>query len=432
MEPQEPEASIDRFETLIATVLLSGAAVVPMMVSLEGLAVFRFPNELAMITVAILGWVIAGSGLLLRPSSARVMWTHCRIPIVLAAATLGWVLLTAAASDALPLSMKAFPFIASSLSVAVLSSFALRRVSIVAVAAAIAIPVLLNVTVIALQAGRFWNPWVFEYDYQRMYKNALLGNPNDVGAYLTGPLVFFAALAVNGLPRRMLFLLGAIVCLAGIMISETLTAFAGTLVGVTVLGLLRYRIRGVIFPLSIIGILVVGTMAYEPLRTRVGYKVLAATNLDIDRVISRRLPAFATAWEMFEDHPLTGVGPGGFKQHYMEYRIKLASSWLRQFHSPYAALEESFREVHNDHLQILAESGFPAYVLLLAGSAAVASISFRRRSPEGEEGKTARLFALPLVASLMVVMITGFPLQLAPSAYTFALLGGACFAWRND
>jgi O-antigen ligase len=93
----------------------------------------------------------------------------------------------------------------------------------------------------------------------------------------------------------------------------------------------------------------------------------------------------------------------------------------------------NFGETHNDHLQVLAESGLPGYLILLAGLVYVARISFRRKREETDlRGRIASTLALPLVCGLAANMLAGFPLQLAAPAYTYAILGAACIAWRVD
>jgi O-antigen ligase len=88
--------------------------------------------------------------------------------------------------------------------------------------------------------------------------------------------------------------------------------------------------------------------------------------------------------------------------------------------------------VHNDHLEILAESGLPGYVLYLVSLAGLASISFRRRDgPESERRRFARLFALPFAAAFATVTLAQFPLQLAATAVTSLFLAAICVAWSE-
>jgi O-antigen ligase len=94
----------------------------------------------------------------------------------------------------------------------------------------------------------------------------------------------------------------------------------------------------------------------------------------------------------------------------------------------------NFAEAHNDHLQLLAETGLPTYFALMAAIMLVGSISLSPRPvlmPDNRE-EIARVLALPLAILLIVVMSAQFALQLAAPACTFVLLGAVCVAWSGD
>lgn len=402
---------------------------VPVTVSAEGLAVFRLPNQWLMVGLTMLAAIAAAAGMTLRPQLAADAWRTARVAIVLTAAGLGWTLIATASSLDPVVSRDAWPFITSVLLAALLSSIFLRDIPSGALIWAISVPVLMNAVVVVLQAFQVWNPWKFEYEFQRMYKNGLLGNPNDVGAFLVGPLTMLTAAAVVS-PRARIPIAGTVVIgWIGLLLSETLTAILGATAAVVAIAFLRYRSRAVLAVLLAITLLCAGAATYPPLRERVWNKTEAIERLQIDRLISGRLEAFLSAWEMFTDRPLLGVGPGVFKQKYMEYRVDLPLMWRTEIED-YSPVDEYFREVHNDHLQLLTEAGAPAYALLVAAFVMLARVSFTTRAQQ-QRSEIARLAAMPLVIGLAVTMLAGFPLQLAPSAYTFAVLGGACLAWRR-
>jgi hypothetical protein len=421
----------DRLERVVAAILLVGGVLVPVAVSFEGIAVFRLPNQLVMIATAIVALTTTVSGMLWSPERACAAWPRMRLPVLLAAGGVVWTLTATLFSSDRRVSLNALPFVISLITIALLSVYALRSVRPLILGLALSLPVVVNAVVISLQATGIWNPWVFKDEFQQMYKNALLGNPNDVGAYMLTPLFLMAALAL-GLPRfRAAFLLLACVSAAGIVIAETLTAIIATLAGLTVMAVRRFGRKGLAGVVVVILVFVSPVFFYRPLHNRVFNKVAAASESRIDHVLSGRLPAFVTAWKMFEEHPVMGVGPGVFKLEYLAYRVKLTPSWGAQFESPYSPVEEYFREVHNDHLQLLAEAGLPAYLLLLGALGLLAFCS--RGAIEGRESvRIARLLSLPLAVAMVVEMLAGFPLQLAPAAYTFALVGGACIAWGSD
>lgn len=428
---QFPAYKSTRFERVLAAILLTGAAIVPVTVSLEGAATFRLPNQLALYTVAIVAMTVAAAGFITLPGRFTEARERLRTPALLAFGGIGWTAVSALFSSNRALALHALVYVVCLSAIGLIGAYALRPVSVSVLAAAMFIPAVINVGVITLQALKIWNPWVFSAGtYERAQKNALLGNPNDVGAYLVAPTILAAALAVTSKRHRGLYIAATALFAAGMLMSETLTAVGSTLIALIVLSLRRNLKRGFIASVLLIAIVSMVTLLYSPMRNRLA-RVTGAMHVEqVDRMLNGRLPAFFAAWQMFRANPLTGVGPGAFKFEYMPARIALDDRYAAQFAPEYAGV--NFGEVHNDHLQLLAESGLPGYLLFLAVVAVVGAIGLRQADDNDHfRVVTARLLALPLCAGLLVTMITGFPLQLAASAYTFTLAGAACLAWNR-
>lgn len=86
------------------------------------------------------------------------------------------------------------------------------------------------------------------------------------------------------------------------------------------------------------------------------HRFLTTTNFHQDPSAQSRLDSWAAAWEMAWDHPLTGQG--------------IRNS--RQFIYNYGA-DRQGRTIHNQYLQVAADSGIPAavfYILMLGGAIA--------------------------------------------------------------
>src|SRR5204863_8064108 len=122
---------------------------------------------------------------------------------------------------------------------------------------------------------------------------------------------------------------------------------------------------------------------------------------------SARLPAFIACWRMFRDHPLIGVGPGCFAWWYMPYKQQLNYENPDMFRVP-----ENFGQAHSDHLQILATTGLPGYLIFVA---ALALLAWRGVRVTGERwpSRFAHIAAPALAASAAVLTIAQFPLELA-------------------
>jgi O-antigen ligase len=142
---------------------------------------------------------------------------------------------------------------------------------------------------------------------------------------------------------------------------------------------------------------------------------------------SYRPPAFMVAIDMFRERPFLGMGPGNFEGQYMGRKLAVDErhpEWIRP-------MNENFGEVHNDHLQLLAEAGVFGYLLYLAALAWIASASFRRRSGS-ERNEYARLFALPAVIGYGVVGLAQFPLYLTVVTSSAIFAAALARVWSAD
>ena len=85
-------------------------------------------------------------------------------------------------------------------------------------------------------------------------------------------------------------------------------------------------------------------------------------------------------------------------------------------------------EVHNDHLQVAAETGLPGYALFLLaigiGSGIVAVDDARGRRVIAE-ATFARAFRWPLATAVFVICLAQFPLELAAPRLMMLTLGSA-------
>jgi hypothetical protein len=146
---------------------------------------------------------------------------------------------------------------------------------------------------------------------------------------------------------------------------------------------------------------------------------------------SYRIMPAATAVEMFLDRPLVGIGPGSFSALYMSYKREIDEKypqWLR-------LANESFGQAHNDHLQILAETGLPGYLMFVAALVLLARVSFRRNDAVDAtdlKAQFARIFAFPAVACFAVLAVAQFPLQLTAPTVPALYLAALCFAWTHE
>jgi O-antigen ligase len=288
-------------------------------------------------------------------------------------------------------------------------------------------PVVVNATVLLLQVAKIWNPFRFPAGYDaRLMHTGLIGNANDMGVYLVVPAVVAMVLTVVDGRLRVLWLVLGVIALAAIAMTLTITAMIAVAAAALVLCFNLNRRLGIAVAVLIPIAVIVAIMTYAPLRERAAAFAHAAKTRDVEALTSQRLVAFTTTWEMFRDHPLLGVGPGCFPFEYMPYRLLVDERHPLVAGSLFP-VQPNFGEAHNDHLQLLAETGLPGYALFLAGLWLLVSIS--RNSANDEKARTSKLLALPLATAIFVSCLAQFPLHLAAPLYNYLFAAAACFAW---
>jgi O-antigen ligase len=356
-----------------------------------------------------------------------------KFPAVLGIAVAAWTAVTAIISTNAALSVHALTIVLAYL-LFFLTARSLLKDRPVAALNLVMIPALINGLLVMLQEAG-WQPLKLEELWDRhLSSTALMGNPNDVGTVLMGPaLAALAAAIVLGGKRRLLAAGTALVLAAAVVASQTLTAVFALAVGAALMMIVASWKRAVMALGVLAVVLMVLFTAYEPLSRRATRLRRLATRGEYNMLLTNRLTPFAAAWEMFRARPMAGQGPGTFAWHYFDFKVGVDRKYpLLMTDVQRASWSYNFSEVHNDHLEILAESGLPGYVLYLVSLAGLASISFRRRDgPESERRRFARLFALPFAAAFATVTLAQFPLQLAATAVTSLFLAAICVAWSE-
>ncbi|HEX3581334.1 MAG TPA: hypothetical protein VH087_06205, partial [Thermoanaerobaculia bacterium] len=174
---------------------------------------------------------------------------------------------------------------------------------------------------------------------------------------------------------------------------------------------------------------VIAGLAYSPLRTRLQAVVGQFRAGDYAEATSGRVTPFLAAADMAKAHPLLGVGPHGFAWEYFPYKIKVEKEHPKLARA-YAHIF-NFSEVHNDHLQLIAECGIVTYVLLLL---AVIGVVARAQRTGGHEDRSAfaRTAALPLAIAMGVLCLAHFPLHLTAPALMFVYFGALIYGWSDE
>ncbi|HJW94853.1 MAG TPA: O-antigen ligase family protein [Thermoanaerobaculia bacterium] len=412
-------------ERAIVIVLAAGLLITATIIT-NGNDHFRLPKELAFRAEAI---ALLALGVFWGTSKRRT-WTLERHPeLVLTAAVLLWTIITTAASTNRLISIDSLITVIAAAVIFIATTLAAQTATFPAIDV-VMIGACINAIVVILQELKIWTPYQAAPDVRtHMGSVALLGNPNDVGTYLAAPALAAVAMAVVARgKRRWIYTAVSVLLIAGMVASATRTAIIALLFALVVFAVTSSRriAIAVIAMLIVLGLLMSTSATFLGRSTR--KLVAAAANRNYEQLFSERLVPFLTALEMWRDHPIAGVGPGCFRYHFMSYRLALngryPAEWIRGY-------PMNWGEVHNDHLQVAAESGLPGYALFLAAIAIVAGRR-KRAMPQTPRAQFARAFRWPFAALVLMIAMGQFPLELAAPRLMLLTLGAISMTWDRD
>ena len=289
-----------------------------------------------------------------------------------------------------------------------------------------------NAILAALQELGIWNPFTFMYSLKsnpHLATSALLGNPNDVGGYLAlCAIILFATTGFLQGRLRWVCATGALIALMGVVVSQSRTGVLTIAAAGIFLAFRRSRKTALIATLVLVALIFVAMQVDLPGLTRVAHIPSQLAQGQWDALFSDRLPAFATAVAMFRAHPLLGVGPGTYKFFYMPYRIHLNDVYPKEI---MRGAGVNFAEAHNDHLQLLAETGIAGYALFVAACVVIALRARRNAESDDERVRFAAHLAIPFVITIAVLALAFFPLQIASTRHLLITTAALILGWSR-
>jgi O-antigen ligase len=233
----------------------------------------------------------------------------------------------------------------------------------------------------------FWNPKVIVANAYApssfFYRvNSVFYDPSIYGRFLVvAILASLVILLYTRSPRPALFLAALIATIwTGLLFSFSQSSFVALVAAVLVAAAFAWRRRAV-SALGLVGAVLVLAGFSAP---QVRYDLLAKSGTGVNRVTSDRFGLVKNGIKLAADHPIQGVGIGGFKH-----------SYARKFHLP--GKEPKKAASHDTPVTVAAETGIPGLALL--GWLFVAAIlGAWRRVPSSFEGRTALFAGLALGA----------------------------------
>ncbi len=253
----------------------------------------------------------------------------------------------------------------------------------------------------------------------RFHATAWIGNPGDVGAALVIPALLAASRLARG-ERRLATGVALIACVAGLGAAGTLAPLAAFAAGAALIVGLDFRRR--FLPAVLASAVVLALLAGSGVLGRVAEKLASG---DVTKLTTQRDIGVLAALETIREHPLLGIGPGGFASGFVRARLAAEERTGRRLvhHSSVA----HFDNAHCDPLTVAAEAGIPTALALMAALGALLAglLGAARREGQGPTGDLVPAEALlPALAAILVLALANFPIQIVPVSGPFALLAG--------
>jgi O-antigen ligase len=425
-------ARIDRWRELVTFALvLAGALALPLVFRRDPSAMFRLPKAIFLRAEAILLVSITLAAIFAGAPVPRPRWRDSWLLLPLAAIA-AFVLLTLTSTNR----EQSIGALGSAIATAVVffATVAAARSGGWLLVAAPLVAAVTNALLVIVEETNLWMPFGVQAGLpHHLQCDALIGNPNEVGGYLgAAALAIMAVIAARDRTNRwnVRDILIATVLVIALIACQTLTAilaFAAAAFFMIVISSWRNAVR-VAAVAVITGVLLVSLVA--PFRARAVSVVTWIRTGDYNALVTDRLTPFVAAWSMFTDHPLTGVGPGAFAWQYYDYKIHAEQRYPSLRHAYNRGV--NFGEVHNDHLQALAEGGIIGYGAFLALIGALGFLSFTipPAAPDWRR-RFAHHLALPLAVFWIVLSVAQFPMETTAIRVLVVYLAALCVGWRN-
>jgi len=226
----------------------------------------------------------------------------------------------------------------------------------------------------------FWNPKVIVGNaYAPFYRvNSVFWDPSIYGRFLVIAILAALVLVLGRTASRIAFGAAALIAFTwlGLLFSFSQSSFAALIAGTLAAAAFVWRWRAVTAVALAGAVLLSAGMAAPSVR----HSIFDASDKGLNRATSGRFGLITDGAEIAFDHPVAGVGIGGFKRAYAE------KTGLRGEEPKKAAS-------HNTPVTVAAELGFPG-LALLAWLLVAGLLAAFRRAGVGFEGRAALVFGI--------------------------------------
>ncbi|MBA3364503.1 MAG: O-antigen ligase family protein [Actinobacteria bacterium] len=263
----------------------------------------------------------------------------------------------------------------------------------------------------------FWNRKVIVGNvYAPFHRvNSVFWDPSIYGRFLVVAILAGLVVVLYGAGARaaLAAAAGIAVVWTGLLFSFSQSSFVALMAGVLATAAFAWRWRVAASLAAVAAAALAVSFAAPPIRNALADDVRSGLN----KASSNRFDLVTNGLEIAADHPVFGVGLGGFKRAYAE------ATGLR-------GREPKTAASHNTPITVAAELGLPGFLLLawLLGAAFVAQF---RRASRSFAGRASLVFGLAFVA---IVVHSLFYNALFEDPMTWGLLGlsAVAYAWRTS
>jgi probable O-glycosylation ligase (exosortase A-associated) len=205
-------------------------------------------------------------------------------------------------------------------------------------------------------------------EFGRYAWNFIFSNPNDLAA-LTLPILAMSIAVLQGEKEKKKFKEGGWIrlsALAGVIVLPAMifvTQSRGGILALFTMGLLvlvQYRRQARTFAVLVLVAGVIGLAAPPDVWTRLGGLSKAGDSetlgqVDVEGSADQRFEIWRVAGAIIADHPVTGVGLGGYPKTHQEYALS----------SRFKPIARGSRDTHSIYLNVMAETGVVGFILLM-------------------------------------------------------------------
>lgn len=278
----------------------------------------------------------------------------------------------------------------------------------------------------------------------RLYST--FGNPDFLANYLI--LIFPVGIVIysstGALLKKVLMLVALGIIYSALLISFSIGAFLGLLVGILLMIALfisesvrfekflvprtplKHLGKSITVLIALLGVITV--FFFVPNKFHSPSILCEAQGSSVwKHGLDNRLIVYKSAYRMAKDRPLLGVGLGNFKLEFPKYR----GDWLGQQHQyvkPELLDRERDKNVLNEFLQLFAETGVFGFAWFILVVAIIFKTGVFLYYTTGDRKR--QLFILGLIGGIsafLVHSLLSFPMHVVPNAFLFWVFVGLLF-----